>query len=114
MTDTIFGKIARREIPAEILHETENTVAFNDINPQAPTHILVIPKTSIVNVATAKDSDQKVLGELLIAARDIAKKLGLDDGGYRLVINNGEGAGQSVFHLHVHLLSGRKFTWPPG
>lgn len=114
MTDTIFTKIINREIPAKIVYETESVLAFRDINPQAPTHILIIPKKAIRDVSAAEPEDKALLGELLLAAADIATKEGLKEDGYRLVINNGVNAGQSVFHLHVHLLSGRSFAWPPG
>ena len=112
--DTIFSKIMRREIPAEIVHETERVLAFRDISPQAPVHILIIPKKGLVNVSSAGEEDGPLLGELLLAAKQIAAKEGLTERGYRLVINNGAGAGQAVFHLHVHLLGGRVFEWPPG
>ena len=110
--DTIFGKIIRREIPADIVFETETVLAFRDIQPQAPTHILIIPKRALKNVAAAQPEDAVLLGELLLAAREIAKQQGLEQ--YRIVTNNGEDAGQSVFHLHLHLLGGRRFSWPPG
>jgi histidine triad (HIT) family protein len=114
MNETIFERIIKGEIPTKKVHETDNVLAFYDVAPQAPTHILIVPKTHMDNVADAKDSDEAVLGKLLLAARDIAKKLGLEKDGYRLVINNGAGVGQTVFHLHVHLLAGRQFNWPPG
>jgi histidine triad (HIT) family protein len=112
MTDTIFSKIIARQIPADIVYEDDLCLAFRDINPQAPVHILIIPKNPIAMVSAAKDTNKELLGHLLITACAIAKKEGHDD--YRLVINNGEKAGQTVFHLHVHLLAGRHFTWPPG
>lgn len=112
--DTIFGKIIRREIPAQIVHETETVLAFKDIDPQAPTHILIIPKQPIRGLSDAKPEHREVLGELLLTASELARKLNLDGGGYRVVINNGVEAGQTVFHLHVHLLGQRKFAWPPG
>lgn len=114
MTDTIFSKIIRKEIPAEIVFESEDLIAFRDINPQAPVHILVVPKKTIAGISAAGDADQVLLGRMLLAARDIAAKEGLNASGYRLVINNGERAGQSVFHLHLHILGGRDFGWPPG
>lgn len=110
--ETIFSKIIRREIPAKIVFENDDVLAFNDINPQAPTHILIIPKKPIKDVASSKDGDSDLLGKLLLAARDIAKEFGLSS--YRIVTNNGADAGQSVFHLHLHLLGGRQFSWPPG
>lgn len=112
--DTIFGKIIRKEIPATIVFENERVLAFKDVHPQAPTHILIIPKKPLRDLASAGAEDKALLGELLLTASEIARLLGLDSSGYRVVINNGEGAGQTVFHLHVHLLAQRKFAWPPG
>ena len=112
--DTIFGKIIRREIPAKIVHETEDILAFEDINPQAPVHILIIPKRKITGISGSKDSDVAILGEMLVTARKIAEEKGLARNGYRLVINDGASASQTVFHLHLHLLGGRAFSWPPG
>ena len=114
VSETIFSKIIRREIPAQIVYENEKVLAFRDINPQAPTHILIIPKRAIRDLAAAAPQDGALLGDLLLAAKEIARKEGLEAEGYRVVINNGEGAGQTVFHLHLHLLAGRKFAWPPG
>lgn len=113
MTETIFTKIINREIKADIVYEDDLCIAFNDINPQAPTHILIIPKKTITKLSDANDNDQALLGHLLIKAKDIAKKLEIEKA-YRLIINNGEAAGQTVFHLHIHLLAGRAFNWPPG
>lgn len=113
MSDTIFAKIISREIPAEIVFEDDLCLAFHDVNPQAPTHILVIPKMPIAKLADSTDKDQALLGHLLSKTRDIAANLGFGDA-YRVVINNGEQAGQTVFHLHIHLLAGRSFSWPPG
>ena len=113
MSDTLFSKIIEREIPADIVFEDEQCLAIRDINPQAPVHILVIPKKPIEKVANATNSDEELLGHLLIVASQIAKDEGYEDA-FRLVVNNGEDAGQSVFHLHVHILAGRSFTWPPG
>jgi len=111
---TIFQRIAAGEIPATIVHQDDEVLAFHDINPQAPVHILVVPKRLIPRVGEAQDDDEAVLGKLLLAARDIAKLQGLDRSGYRLVINNGPDAGEAVPHLHVHLLGGRPLDWPPG
>lgn len=113
MADTIFSKIIKREIPANIVYEDELCLAFRDVNPQAPVHILVIPKKTIAKVADATVTDKDLLGHLLLMAGKIAKDEGYGDS-FRLVINNGEQAGQTVFHLHVHLLAGRNFSWPPG
>lgn len=111
MSECIFCKIVSGDIPADIVYEDEHTYAFNDINPQAPCHILIIPKKHCPNL---QEMDEQLMGALLKAARDIASKNNYDDEGYRLVINTGESAGQSVFHTHVHLLSGRRMRWPPG
>ena len=113
MSETIFDKIIRKEIPADIVFEDEHCLAFKDVNPQAPIHILIIPKTCIDKVANATDKDKNALGHLLVKAGEIADDLGVKDA-FRLVINNGEKAGQTVFHLHIHLLAGRPFNWPPG
>lgn len=110
---TIFSKIIQREIPADIVYEDELCMAFRDVNPQAPVHVLVIPKKEIPRLADATDEDQVVLGHLMIAAGKIARQLGVDNA-FRLVTNNGAAAGQSVFHLHLHILAGRPFHWPPG
>jgi histidine triad (HIT) family protein len=112
MADTIFGQIVRGERPADILYEDEHCLAFRDINPQAPVHILVIPKKAIARLSDSAAEDQGLLGHLLLTAARVAGQEGLKD--FRLVINNGSGAGQSVFHLHLHLLAGRRFSWPPG
>lgn len=109
---TIFQKIIDKEIPADIVYEDEQALAFRDTQPQAPTHILVIPRKPIVKVSEMGEEDKDLLGHLLWVAAQVARQEGLED--YRLVINNGEGAGQSVFHLHVHLLGGRELGWPPG
>jgi len=112
--DTLFGKIIRKEIPATIVFENDSVLAFRDINPQAPVHILIIPKKPIPSMAEATAVDQGLLGELILVAKQIAIAEGLAEGGYRLVINTGADGGQTVFHLHVHLLGGRPLTWPPG
>lgn len=111
---TIFAKIIAGEIPSEKLYEDEHVVAFRDIQPQAPVHVLVVPRKPLVSVADAGIEDAELLGRLLLAAAKVARSLGLEDDGYRLVTNIGEYGGQSVFHLHVHLLGGRKMGWPPG
>ena len=110
---TIFEKIAAREIPSKIIWEDEEAIAFHDVNPQAPVHVLIVPKRVIRRLAEASDKDQALLGKLLLTARDIAKKLDLTSG-YRVVINNGPDAGESVPHLHVHVLGQRALAWPPG
>lgn len=110
---TIFGKIIRREVPADIVYEDDLCLAFRDINPQAPTHVLVIPKKEIARLTDANDADQALLGHLLLAANRVAQQLGVADA-FRLVVNNGAQVGQSVFHLHLHILAGRRFRWPPG
>lgn len=112
MTDTIFQKIINKEIPASIVYEDDQCLAFNDIQPQAPTHILIIPKKSIDKLSSAQDEDRALLGHLLLTANRIAEDLKLD--AFRIIINNGAKAGQTVFHLHVHLMSGRVMQWPPG
>ncbi len=110
---TVFTKIISKEIPANIVYEDDLSIAFRDLNPKAPVHILIIPKIEEIDrLSSAKEKHKELLGHLLIKATEIAKSEGLE--GYRIVINNGEDAGQSVFHLHVHILGGRKFTWPPG
>jgi histidine triad (HIT) family protein len=110
---TLFGKIIRREIPATIVYEDDLCLAFRDINPQAPTHVLLIPKKEIDTLANAGPGDQALLGHLMLAAGNIARQLGIGDA-FRLVVNNGAAAGQSVFHLHLHILGGRALRWPPG
>ncbi|MEP6603331.1 MAG: histidine triad nucleotide-binding protein [Spartobacteria bacterium] len=110
---TIFEKIAAREIPAKIIWEDDDAMAFHDVDPQAPVHVLIVPKKVIPRLAEASPNDQAVLGKLLLVAADIAKQLELTSG-YRVVINNGPDAGESVPHLHVHLLGKRALAWPPG
>jgi len=114
MTETIFSKVLRKEIPADIVHEDEQCIAFRDINPQAPVHLLVIPRKYMFNISAMQDEDEALVGHLFAVARDLAKQQGLDESGFRLVINNGIDAGQTVSHLHVHVLGGRPMTWPPG
>ncbi len=111
---TIFERIAAREVPATIVLETEEFLAVHDVNPQAPTHVLIVPKRVIPRIGEAEDGDAALLGRMLIASRLIAEKLGVAATGYRLVINNGRDAGETVPHLHIHLLAGRSFGWPPG
>lgn len=113
MAKTIFEQIIDREIPADIVHEDDRCVAFNDINPQAPVHILVVPRKPIPKLADARDDDAELLGHLLRTASRVASDRGYGDA-FRLVINNGEAVGQSVFHVHVHVLAGRALSWPPG
>lgn len=110
---TIFGKVISREIPAQIVYEDEQCLAFRDINPQAPTHVLIIPKKEIPRLIDATEEDGALLGHMMIAAGKVARELGVGDA-FRLVVNNGADAGQSVFHLHMHILGGRGFQWPPG
>lgn len=112
--DTIFGKIIRREIPADIVYEDNLALAFRDINPQAPVHILVIPKQPIAKLADAESKDHALMGHLLLTAKRVAEQEGLAENGYRVVINNGASAGQTVYHLHLHILGGRPMQWPPG
>lgn len=112
-TETIFSKIIRREIPAEIVYEDDLAIAFKDVTPQAPVHILVIPKQPIVQLADAEAGDHALMGHLLLTATRVADQAGLDNG-YRVVINNGADGGQTVAHLHLHVLGGRPMQWPPG
>jgi len=114
MSETLFTKIIRRDIPADIVAENEHALAFRDISPQAPTHILIVPKKPIPRIAAAADDDASLLGQLLLTARQVASEQGLDKTGYRIVINNGKDGGETVPHLHVHLLGGRPLAWPPG
>jgi histidine triad (HIT) family protein len=111
---TIFERIVAREIPAEIVFEDDRVLAFRDLHPQAPVHVLLIPKKAIPRVNEAEAADEGVLGALLLTAATVARQLDLDRTGYRLVINNGRDGGESVPHLHVHLLGGRAMAWPPG
>lgn len=112
-TETIFSKIIRREIPANIIYEDDLALAFKDIHPQAPVHVLVIPKKPIPKLADATPEDQAILGHLLLTVKAVAEAAGLKDG-YRVVINTGEDGGQTVYHLHLHILGGRQMAWPPG
>lgn len=111
---TLFEKIAARQIPANIVYEDDLVLAFRDIKPQAPVHVLMVPKKAIPRVDEAVGDDQAVLGHLLLKAAEVARRLGVDRTGYRLVINNGPDGGESVPHLHVHILGGRPLAWPPG
>ena len=113
MQITLFEKIINKEIPADILYEDDLSIVIKDINPQAPTHLLIIPKKVIPKLSDAIKEDKELLGHLMLVAGKMAEKLGLDDT-FRLVVNNGAKAGQSVFHLHLHLISGRSLNWPPG
>jgi len=114
MGDTIFGKIIRREIPADIVYETDEVLAFRDLNPQAPVHVLFVPKRPLATLNDAQPGDAELLGRLQLAAADYARQEGLAEQGYRTVINCNEHGGQTVFHLHLHLLAGRRLGWPPG
>lgn len=114
MADCLFCRIARKEIPSKLIYEDRQVVAFEDINPQAPTHALVIPKAHFATLNEVGPAEEGLLGHMMIVAAKVAKDKGLKDSGYRLVANCQEGAGQSVFHIHVHLLGGRRFAWPPG
>ena len=111
---TIFSRIIAREIPARIVYEDDRCLAFHDVAPQAPVHILVIPKKEIARVGAATEADEALLGHLIFVAQAVAKEQGLGDSGFRLVINNGPDGGESVPHLHVHVLGGRPLAWPPG
>ena len=111
---TLFEKIAARQIPAKIVYEDDLVLAFHDINPQAPVHVLLVPKKPIARVGEAQAGDQALLGHLLLKAAHVAALLGLADSGYRLVLNQGRGGGESVPHLHCHILGGRPLAWPPG
>jgi histidine triad (HIT) family protein len=112
MSRTLFQKIADGELPADILHEDEQCIALRDINPQAPTHFLVVPRKPIPRPDAIEAEDAALVGHLFVVARDVASREGITD--YRLVMNNGADAGQTVFHIHLHVLGGRKLTWPPG
>ena len=111
---TLFEKIVARQIPAQIVYEDDLVLAFRDINPQAPTHVLIVPKKAIPRIAEASPEDHALLGHLLLKAAEVAAKIGLKENGYRLVINNGRDGGESVPHLHCHILGGRPLAWPPG
>jgi histidine triad (HIT) family protein len=112
VADTIFGRIARGEVPAQVVHQDELALAFRDANPQAPVHILVIPRKPIPRLDAAEPDDAALLGHLCLVANRVAREAGLSE--FRVVVNVGAGAGQTVFHLHLHVLGGRPFSWPPG
>jgi histidine triad (HIT) family protein len=112
MSKNIFQDIIEKKIPADIIHEDDLSIAFNDISPQAPTHILIIPKKSIAKISDINEEDKDLLGHLLLVAKKVTSDIGITD--YRVVINNGSEAGQTVFHIHLHILAGRTFGWPPG
>lgn len=112
--DTLFAKIARREIPAQIVYQDDEVTAFRDVNPEAPTHILIIPNKIVPTLNDATVDDQMLLGKLLLTAQKLAREMGIADSGYRVVMNCNADGGQSVFHIHLHLLGGRKLIWPPG
>ena len=110
----LFCKIIKRQIPSKAVFENDEMMAFEDIRPQAPVHVIIVPKNHIETLASATDTDTLTVGKLVMAAREIARSKGIEKAGYRVVINCNKDAGQEVFHIHVHLLGGRKFTWPPG
>jgi histidine triad (HIT) family protein len=114
VSKTLFEKIIARELPSQIVYEDDQVVAFHDIRPQAPVHVLIVPRKPIPRIAEAKPDDQQVLGYLLLKAAEVAHKLGLTQSGFRLVFNNGPDAGEAVPHLHCHILGGRRMGWPPG
>jgi histidine triad (HIT) family protein len=114
MRKTLFEKLIAREIPATIVYEDDLVIAFRDVKPQAPTHVLIVPKKPIPRIAEAQPEDHKILGHLLLKAAEVAKALGLTQSGFRLVFNNGPDAGEAVPHLHCHIMGGRSMSWPPG
>ena len=114
MSDTLFSKIINRQIPADIIYEDADVLGFKDINPEAPVHVLFVPKREIATLNDAKDADALLLGKLMLAASGYAREQGFAENGYRVVMNCNADAGQSVFHIHLHLLAGRKLSWPPG
>jgi histidine triad (HIT) family protein len=113
-SDCLFCRIAEGRIPAEVVMRTEDLVAFRDINPQAPTHILIIPRVHVPSVSDLDGSYAEMMGKMFLAAKELARKEGIEEGGYRMVVNAGPDAGQTVFHIHMHLLGGRGMRWPPG
>ena len=112
--ETIFSQIINKKKPAEIIFEDEEVIAFKDINPQAPVHVLIVPRKPIPKLTDADESDTKILGKMVMVARQIAKDFGLDEDGFRLLLNEGKNGGQTIYHLHFHLLGGRRLMWPPG
>jgi histidine triad (HIT) family protein len=114
MSDTIFGRIAAGEIPADIVYQDDDLVAFRDLSPQAPTHILIIPRKPLRTLDSLEEADAQLAGKLLLAAAKVARQVGIADAGYRVVVNCNAAGGQTVFHLHLHLLGGRPMQWPPG
>jgi histidine triad (HIT) family protein len=114
MTDCLFCKIANKELDADIIYEDDNCIAFNDINPKAPTHVLVIPKKHIATMNDISDDETELAGHLFQIAKKIAKDLDIAEAGYRVLMNCNQGGGQEVYHIHLHLLGGRQMTWPPG
>jgi len=114
MEDCIFCKIVNKDIPAELIFEDEQIVAFNDINPQAPIHILIIPKEHFASLNDIPEEKKELLSHILLKARQIAQNIGIEENGYRIVLNTARDSGQEVFHIHFHLLGGRRMTWPPG
>lgn len=114
MSKTLFDQIIARELPAKIVFEDDKVLAFHDIKPAAPTHVLIIPRKPIPRIAEAQPEDHQILGHLLLKAAEVAEKLGLNETGFRLVFNNGPDAGETVPHLHCHIIGGRKMSWPPG
>lgn len=112
--DCLFCKIINGDIPADIVYQDDYVLGFKDVNPQAPNHLLFIPKKHIATINDLENDDAELVGKLYLAAKQVAKEKGFSDDGYRLVINCNEGAGQTVFHIHLHVLAGRSFTWPPG
>lgn len=113
MSDSIFTKIIKREIPANIIYEDDDVIAFNDINPKAPIHILIVPKKQIPTLNDLNENDTELIGKVILRAKDIAKNLGIAERGYRLIFNCNEEGGQSVFHIHCHLIGGKKLGWSP-
>lgn len=114
MTDCIFCKIVNKEVPTTLIYEDQNIVAFNDLYPRAPTHILIIPRKHIATLNDVAENDAHLTGQLMFTAQQLAKQQGIAEEGYRVVMNCNKGAGQAVFHIHLHLLGGRPLTWPPG
>lgn len=114
MEDCIFCKIIRKDIPSELIYEDEHILAFNDINPQAPVHVLIIPKEHVASLNDIHEDKKDILSHILLKARQIASNLGIDKKGYRIILNTARDSGQEVFHIHFHLMGGRRMTWPPG